>query len=790
MKKTTLIFLLASFLFSFQNLTAQNGVIKGQLLDKEGTPISYANVTLLASDTVFITGAISNDKGKFAFEELTLQATTVKVEFVGLEDYSAKIDLKKGNRKVDLGIITMYTQENELNEVTVSAAKNAYSFQLDKKVFDVTDEVRMQGGTAMEVLEQIPQVTVQAGGQVQLRGSGDVLILINGRRSGLTMNNALDQIDVENIERVEVVTNPSARFDAQGSAGIINIILKKNKDLGWKGQIRTSVGTPADHTLLPSLSYKTKKLNLFGNVRLRYSDYNGWYNSNQTDKVNDFSLVKNEIEKRHDDGLSFYVGGDYNFNKNQFLTLAFFRAATKDTDTTTLNYEAFQNNESSTFVRGGNSLEKRFYNQLESNYTHKLEKLKAEWRVNMQYDFWNSNKDWSLLTAGNNLPANIDQNLRTENEASSADFVVGSDFEIPFLSGKLTTGAKWENRTVDNIFLAETQTDNVWSVFRNIDNDVTYTEKILAAYAEYGKQFKKWDYKLGLRMENSDIEIYDAEGVYGNANNYTNLFPSAFLSYKHSDALNFQGSISRRISRPSLWNLYPFNEVTDVNFIEIGNPLLNPGYTNSYELSMSVIGEKLSLFPSFYFRATEAPVATYVSQTEDGILEYLPVNIDQENILGMDLTARYNLSKFIQLSGDLTYFAFDQSGIYNDTDLSAKGGALMGRLSSRINVPAVARFQVAYQYRGGRKDGQLTYESSSDLTISASRAFFNNRLEAAIVGRNILNSRVQRVRADSEQFSLEQESNRVGERFSLNLTYKFRYTNRDRMRTANRGNRN
>ena len=790
MKKTTLIFLLISFLFSLQNLTAQNGVIKGQLLDNNKTPISYANITLMTSDTIFITGAISNEEGRFEFKDLTLQPTTVKVEFLGLEDYSTKIDLGKRNRKVDLGIITMSTQKNELNEVTVSAEKNAYSFQLDKKVFDVTDDVRMQGGTALEVLDQIPQVTVQAGGQVQLRGSSDVLILINGRRSGLTMNNALDQIDVANIERVEVVTNPSARFDAQGSAGIINIILKKNKDLGWKGQIRTSVGTPADHTLLPSLSYKTKKLNLFGNVRLRYSDYNGWYNSNQTDKVNGLSLMKNEIEKRHDDGLSYYLGADYNFNANQFLTLAYFRSATKDTDTTTLNYEAFQNNESNTFVRGGNSLEKRFYNQLESNYTHKLKKQKAEWRVNMQYDFWNSNKDWSLLTFGNNLPENVDQNLRTENEASSADFVIGSDFEIPFLFGKLTTGAKWENRVVENIYLAESQIDNEWTVFRNINNDVTYTEKILAAYAEYGKQFKKWDYKIGLRMENSDIEISDAEGVYGNANNYTNLFPSAFLSYKPSETLNFQGSISRRISRPSLWNLYPFNEVTDVNFIEIGNPLLNPGYTNSYEFSMSIIGDKISLFPSFYFRATEAPVATYVSQTEDGILQYLPVNIDQENILGMDLTARFNVSKFIQLSGDLTYFAFDQSGTYNDTDLSAKGGRLMGRLSSRINLPAVARFQISYQYQGGRKNGQLTSQAISDLTISASRVFFNNRLEAAIVGRNILNSRVRKVSADSEQFSFQQESNRTRERFSLNLTYKFRYTNRDRMRTANRGNRN
>ena len=783
---STTLFLI--FIISTSIAQSNNSSIVGRIIDQQNLPVSYATVSIKDMEENLILGGITEDNGKFELDKVAMGEYLLEVSFLGYESYTTKIQLN--SKKLKLDDIVLSTNENMLNEVNIRAEKSQYNIRMDKKIFNVGKDVIAQGGTALDVLDQVPQVSVQPSGAVELRGSSAVQILINGRRSGLTMNNAIEQIATENIDRIEVITNPSARYDASGSAGIINIILKKDKGEGLKGEIRTTVGTPANYILMPSLSYKTSKLNLFGNIRWRYSDYNGIYTVNQTNTgIDAFTLNSKEIEDRHDDGLTFYLGGDYIISENTNATLAYFRANTKDTDHTELDYELSRDEVNEDILRTGNSLERRDYNQLEANIDHKFATEGSKLTFNLQYDFWNSKKDWDLTTTADELPDNIEANLRTENKAGSKDLVISADLDWPLWGGKFAAGLKSENRKVDNTYLAETLKSEAWETYSEIDNDVDYREMISAGYVDYSHALNKLQVKFGLRAEQSNIKVDDAESIYIEDKNYFNLFPSAFASYPISEAIEIQAGYSRRINRPSLWDIYPFSELTNINVVATGNPDLDPSYTNGYEISGSIRSEKLSFNPGLYYRKTSDAMDTYVAQDEEDFFTTTPVNIEEFNVYGMEFTTRYRPMDLLSFNLDFNYFLFDQSGNYEGTDMGAEGSTWRTRLNTNIRLKDNTRFMISYQYRGPQKNAQVDYLSSSDLSLSASRSFFNDQFEVSARAHNILDTRRSRSITQGTDYTIARDSRRTGARFSLNLAYKFNYSQRDRMRRENRGNR-
>ncbi len=790
MKFSFRIFFILLFIFSFYTVQYAQSSIKGKVVDSNQNAIPYATVSILDQSLNLVVGSITSETGDFELEKIELGAYSVEISFLGYQTYNSAVELSSSQHSLNLKVITLKEDENMLDEVEIRAEKSQYILKMDKKVFNVGKDVLAQGGTALDILDQVPQVSVQPSGAVELRGSGAVQILINGRRSGLTMNNAIDQLEIENIDRIEVITNPSARYDASGSAGIINIILKKNKGEGLKGQVRTTIGAPANYVLLPSLSYKSAKLNLFGNLRWRYSDYNGIYTIQQENRGdNPFSLSSTEIEDRHDDGLSFFGGGDYYISDKSSATVAFFRANTKDTDYTELDYDLNNGQSNEDILRVGNSLESRNYNQLEAQFHQDFAEKGQKLNLNMQYDFWNSEKNWDLTTDAENLPLTVEQFLRTNNLASSKDLVLSADLDWPIWSGKFATGLKWENRKVDNNYLAENKSTSDWSVYKSIDNDVDYREMITAGYLDYSHTIEKLQVKLGVRGEQTNIDIDDIEAIYKDKKNYMNFFPSAFLSYPLSDALEIQTGYSRRINRPSLWDLYPFSNLTDINIVEVGNPNLNPSYTNGYEASISIRSEKMSVNPGAYYRRSTDAMETFVEQGADDFFTIIPINIDKLNEAGMELNARYRPIGLLSFNLDLNYFHFDQSGSYNERDMSTEGTSWRGRINSNLRLKNNARFMVSYSYRGGRKNAQIEYLASSDLSMSVSKSFFEDKFEVSLRASNILDTRRNMSITLDDNYTIERDSRRSGARFGVNFTYKFNYANNDKLRTQKRGNR-
>jgi len=796
MKKLTgLLIILLSFSTAIfaQTENLNIGLIKGQLLSTDNQAIAYASVSVFDTNEELLIGTISEEDGTFLLEKVILDTVILDVQFLGYQTYRKELYLSRKTKRINLESITLEEDSKQLEEVVITAEKSKYSLQLDKKVFEVGKDAMSQGGSALEVLEQVPLVTVEPSGGVSLRGSSAVQILINGKRSGLTMNNALDQIPSDNIEKVEVITNPSASFDASGSAGIINIILKKNKGEGWNGQIGLRAGTPADYSVTPGINYRGKKINFFSNLRWRYSDYIGRYTTEQQtfSEGNTSFLNQREDEMRHDDGRSVYFGSDYYIDEQNSITLAYFRAETKDTDLTLLNYNlenpAGGKND---FLRTGNSVEERNYNQIEANYTHEFLRKGEKLSFDFQYDFWNSDKDWNLATTGDFLPANVAQDLRTNNKAGSRDYVLQTDYKRPLKNGnRIELGGKFENRIVKNEYLAESLEDDTWTTFNNIDNDVNYSERIGAAYIQYAGQTGKIEYSLGLRSEYTFIDIEDRESEFTDDNKYINSFPSVNVGYKMSESNSLQFSYSKRINRPSLWALYPFSEITDYNYQSIGNPNLQPAFSDAFEVSYLFVGDKITLNPNIYYRHTTDSFQDFIERDAQGTFISKPINIDQRNEAGFEVSLRYQPAKFLRLNSEFNYYGFAEEGTFQDVNLDASGEAWRARVSADFRLPKDIRLQSRFDYWSSEKAAQTTQLATYVLSFSGSKDFFGDKLNFSVRAYNVLDSRARRSITETEDFIIEREGRRNKARYGVSLVYRFNQSSRDRMRRENRGNR-
>jgi len=451
-------FLLLS-ISAFSQNSQQIGTIQGRIVSKENETLPYASVVLKDSSQKFIEGTVTNENGSFSFDKVAIGTYKMEIQYIGYVTFNRNISISKSERKINLNSIQLKEDAASLDEIVVQGATSEISLKLGKKVFRVGKDLSSQNGSATNVLENVPSVNVSPTGVVSLRGNPNVQIMINGRRSALTQSQALEQLSADVIESVEVITNPSAKYDASGSSGIINIILKKNRKAGMNGQVRLVSGIPDDFRVLGNINYKANKFNFFTNLGMRYTDYEGTYIKQQTNTVNGITtfLNQDEDENRHDDGTLYYLGTDYSFNDKNTLTVAYYRNETKDTDVTYLNYD-FSNlgAQTQTLFTTGKSKEERDYNQIEMNYTKLFDKKGKRFTIDFQYDFWNSEKKWKLQTDEIFPSTNAISTIQTRGTGETNDLVFQTDYKTSLSkTANLEIGAKFESRDITNYFLAE-----------------------------------------------------------------------------------------------------------------------------------------------------------------------------------------------------------------------------------------------------------------------------------------------------------------------------------------------
>lgn len=752
--------------------------IYGKVVEKKSsTPLDFATITFLnAFDNKIVAGTITNEKGDFTVK-IAPKKYTIKVEFIGLKS----ILLENINLQSNQTLPTFFLEEEitQLESVEIKLEKSTIEHKLDKKIFNVGNDLLSKGGTANDILNNVPSVRVTADGAVTLRGNSGVRILINGKPSVLTANNGLEQIPSENIEKVEVITNPSSKYDSEGTAGIINIVLKKNKSKGFGSSAQITTGIPDNHALGYNVNYKNKKINLFSDLRYRYVNFIRNESSTRTnfasdatiDSYLDGGLNRNRINKT----FTLYFGGDYYLNDKNTLTLSYFYRNNKAKNTVDYDFNYWDENRTieRIFKAFEDYREPQIANQIELNYIKTFAKEGQKFTINLQYDFWNDDENESIKEQ-EVFPSNSSVTiLKSRDIESSKDFLFQSDYTIPFSEkSKIELGIKGEIRRINSDY--ESFENN--SQIDSLTNLLRYNERILGAYAQYGSAIKKFNYLLGIRMENSNTGSDDKINLFNIKKRYTDFFPTAHFTYELNSIFNFQLSYSRRINRPGFWQLNPFGGIANRRNIRIGNPDLNPVYTDSYELGTLLKWKKFTFNPSVYHQFSKNIFEDIRFLNADGNLVEQSINFGTESRIGGEINITYSPLKWLSLSGEMNYYSFEQNGIFN-----VSGNGFTARQNTRIKY-STWNFQTNFNYQGPTKSGQVNSKSEYSFDIGMGKDIWNEKATITLKADNIFDSLISRGMVNGTDYNLDYNIRYNTPRVYATFTYRFNRKKSDRDR--------
>ena len=758
---------LAVFLACSVTLTGQElqNKITGTVLEK-GTnqAIELAGISILNETNRPIASTASNARGEFSV--LIAPGTyTVKISFIGYKE----IVLPQLAVLGDQQLATVYLEPDAqlLEAVDVNSEKSTLEYQLDKKVFNVGKDLVSKGGSATDLLNNVPSVSVGANGTVSLRGNSAVRILINGKPSVLTANNGLEQIPSENIEKVEVITNPSSKYDSEGTAGIINIVLKKNKNSGFSSSVQLTTGIPNNHALGYNGSYKNSKINLFSDLRYRYTTFLGNDSGLRTSGAgNSVSFLDQTVDReRNYKTLNIYIGGDYYINDWNTLTLSYYHRNNTTNNTIGYTFDYLNANRVPTQIIQAQEhyREPQKSNQIELNYIKNFADDKKKWTVNLQYDFWNDDEN-ERISEQQVFPTATLKTLRSRDIESSKDFLFQTDYTVPTgEKSKIEVGAKGEIRNIDSDY--EVVDNEV--LIDSLNNVLHYRERIFGAYFQYAGAFKKLQYLAGIRAEHANTGSDDVLDQFNIDKKYTDLFPTLHLTYAFTEDFNLQFSYSRRIQRPGFWQLNAFGGIADRRNITIGNPDLDPMYTNSYEISTLIKWRSVTINPAVYHQFSTNFFEDQYRTNAEGVLISQQINSGRESRIGFELSLNYAPLKWLNLSGELNYYNFEQKGIYRVSDQ-----AFTSRINARVKQKSW-NFQSNFNYRGQQNSGQTFTEAQYWIDLGLGKDFWNEKATITLKADNILDSRVYKGLVTGDGYTSTFSSRSSGTRVYATFTYRF-----------------
>lgn len=665
MKKTLL---LISVLFILINSNAQQGggppsigVVSGIVKGQDGELVEYATVALKSKrDSSIVTGGITNDKGVFNISEIKLGRYTLIVEFIGYKGYESEpFGLGKNGITKDFGIIELKNSD-DLAVVEAQAEDQLLQVSIDKKVFNADKNITSAGGTALDVLQNVPSVQVDQNGAVSLRGNQNVTVLIDGKPSGLTGSSRqalLEQIPASSIENIELITNPSAKYDPDGMSGIINIILKKNKLKGFTGMVSVQAGngrlnqsssnfsTINKYNLNGGLAYKNQKFNLYGNYTInlknRFSEGAVFRESDKVDT--NYTLNQESYDESDRNSNMLKAGFDYYLNKKNTINSSVTWNNRSRGGDETINYVNLFNDDILSITERSNS-ENNIGDSWDLNLGYTKDFAKKSQNLAVQFNHSIGGRDekgdfyQDLLDSNGDIIA--DDYIYQLNESNDANTVstIQVDYVHPVNDKlKFETGYKSIFRNIDNTFYSETN----GNIDSNLNNQFLYEESIHAVYGIGSYKFDSaWSAQIGVRQEFTDYEskLVDSDSTFPNS--YQPLFPSAYLNYAFDDYTNLNLSYSKRINRPSIRSLNPFTDYSNPLLLRSGNPFLMPEYIDSYELGFSKYTKKgISINPSVYYKHT-TDVISRVVRTDETVVNRRIVrreNIGITDTYGMEL---------------------------------------------------------------------------------------------------------------------------------------------------------
>lgn len=763
--------------------------------------VPFATASILDRKTKTVVKVAQTDaNGNLKITSLPKGVFTFKISYIGYQTMVRDSMVLNGSQKdVNLGTIRMKPAKGTvLNEVKITGQKNTMQLGIDKKVFSVDQSLISEGGSAADLLQNVPTVQTDMDGNVSLRGSTGVKVLVDGKPSliaGGDVATILQSIPASSIESVELITNPSAKYDAEGQSGIINIVLKKNKKLGLNGSLALTAGNRNNYNGNTSLSFQNKRLNLYGNYSYRYGNrLGGGYNNityiNPESKITSGYANQNTDSKSLDKGHNVKAGMDYYVTDKSMLSFSG-NFNTRDNDRTELlkvnrlnaDHSPMELSNRSNINNGnGNSYD------LNLDFSHKFKKPKEELTFNLGYSKGTNDNNQTYTTEFYNrrgqyavFPDSINTNIGT---GSNKSYNIQADYSLPVgKSGKFETGYRSQIRYADNTLLSSIFNPESGAFDRDysLTNNFHSKDQVHALYANFQNQVGNFGYQLGLRAE--DALLNTTSGAYHSDNSitytpgqvkYTRLYPSLFLTQKFKGEQQIQLSYSRRVNRPRAWDTNPFLDTSDPLNYRQGNPNLKPEDVHAYEFSYNKFWQKVTFISTLYVRQTNDVIQRIRSLPDErGITTSKPENLARQLATGLELIGKVDLMKAWNFTANANLYHSKINGAPQYGTTESSGYSWNANLTNNFILPYSISLQLKAEYESSEIIAQGKRNSMYGLDAGAKYDFRNKKASLSLNVRNVLNSRGWSMTTNTPGTAIDFKRYMTGPMGSLTFSYRF-----------------
>ncbi|MFH1319256.1 MAG: TonB-dependent receptor [Bacteroidota bacterium] len=750
--------------------------------------VEYANVVLYRqNDSSLVTGVVTDQNGNFVLKDLPYGRYYVEVNFIGYKKKTiTSIKINPKQKDVTLGIFELKRSFTDLDEVEVVAEKPLIEFKIDKKIVNVSQDISSTGATAVEVLENTPSVQTDIDGNVTLRGSSNFTVLIDGKPTILESSEALEQIPASTIEKIEIITNPSAKYEPDGIAGIINVIMKKQTRPGFSGIVNGSVGTGDKYSGDFLLNYRTGKFNLFGGLEYSYRNSQGSSIMERETYLNDttYYLTSNSERGRYHDGYVIKAGTDYYINTNN--TLSFegktgLRGHGHNSFSRYLEYTMPEDLDQYYINNNFSGMNRKYYS-LNLYYQHKFEQKGHELSVSAFFTSqqgtnsdslfeYTADETWEIIGSSTDKQRSSEENTRN-------DLKIKTDYTKPLgENGKFEAGyhASFDIAEADYTFENYEQSSGSWLNNDSLSNDLEFSRNIQAIYGTLSNLLLGFEYQLGLRAEYTDRNLNQITTNEQYTVNRFDLFPTFHVSRELPLKQQLQASYSRRINRPRDRYLNPFPRYHDQLNIHIGNPGLEPEYIDSYELSY-LKRIKSSFFSiEAYYRQTNNKIARINTLQDDNIMVRTFDNLDKDYSLGVELMGNLELYKWwrLNISGNLYKYHID--GEILDMDEVAQ---TINTWNMRMNSTFILKFGTRIQLTGFYTGPSVTAQGDRGeffvISAAVKQDFLKRKFSLTFQVRDIFQTMKHSFTSKGNDFYTYHEFTREAPVFTLSFSYRIK----------------
>lgn len=761
----------------------KDAVVKGIVKDDQyKTPVKFANVALFsARDSSVVAGVVCNENGYFEMTELSYGRYYIVIDFIGYEKMNINnIKLHPKQKEKDLGTVYLKHVAENIEEVEVIGERNFIEYKIDRKVLNISKNINASGGTIVDALENAPSIQVDIDGNVSMRGSSNFKVLIDGKPTVLDANDILQQIPASSVENIEIITNPSVKYDPDGTTGILNIIMKKEHRSGFNGVVNVSVGTGDKYNADFLFNYRTKKANYY--IGMNYGDrtHSGTGSSLRETYLNDTTnFLISESERSHQRKYYSVKGGaDLLLDEKNTVSVSgrygyfgFGREANSQNHEYSFPVTAnIYSNNSGAFEVGGS-----FYSG-SIDFLHKFNKKDHEISASAHYSGRSGGIENNVIeniTNEDYLNIISTEQYRTFQDRRRKILRLKLDYTYP-INDKMKFEAGYQSRlrNTPGDYIHENYISGNWIVDDTYSNELSFIRNIHSLYSSLSGEIIGLQYMLGIRGEYTDRLIDQITSGESYPLQRFDYFPSLHLTKELSKSQQIQISYSKRVNRPRHWYMNPFPGYADSYSVRVGNPALLPEFIDSYELSYNKRIKKSFFNVEAYYRQTNNKINRIQELQEDGKLLYTFDNIDKEYSYGSEISGNIQLYKWWMIYANANFYRYNIEGDIAGTSTDLKSINYDFRMNTTFMFSKIARLQLSGFYNAPTVTAQGEREGFYFFGAAYRHEFFKRRLSVVVNARDIFRTGKYVYTSEGESFITENERRREAPVITLSLSYK------------------